>query len=598
METNGTLAAPEEVKKPVHRRRLRGKTVALIAVCAAAALLAAAYIAVCAVAQGEEAVRAGVSVLGVDMGGLSLEEAESLWRRAGKGACRDTVILVMADGQTVGEISLADLAVTVTPEDAGKAAWNVGRSNSFLGGGFAYLKSRAGSHNVIPHLTVNENGFSAALKRLDQLLDCTAVDGSYRLDPEKTDEFYLIKPRDGISIDLDLLASMLENAVTNGDLRTIECVGERLAAKPLDVDALYESLHAEGVNAGYDQETGELTEEKIGVEFDKEQAKALLESAKPGEEIAVPAQLKFPAVTKAALKDVLFRDCLGSYTTVASGSANRRHNVELAAKTVNGTVLNTGERFSYNNAVGDTGKELGYYPAPAYVGGKSVDVYGGGVCQVSSTMYYAVLLSNLKIVERWCHQYAPGYITWGIDATTYYPWVDFVFENDTDYPIKIVTHYDSRDRITVEIYGTKTDDSYVRITNSVLSSTPSYTKYVEDPKLAEGKEEVEQSGYTGYYVRTWRNVYAGDGTLLSSTVEANSDYEMRPTIIRVGPKKQADPTPADPPEPPSGGDETGGGDVGGGDVGGGDIGGDVGGGDAGGGDAGDSGDAGGGDTLE
>jgi len=138
----------------------------------------------------------------------------------------------------------------------------------------------------------------------------------------------------------------------------------------------------------------------------------------------------------------------------------------------------------------------------------------------------------------------------------------------------------------------------VRITNSVLSSTPSYTKYVEDPKLAEGKEEVEQSGYTGYYVRTWRNVYAGDGTLLSSTVEANSDYEMRPTIIRVGPKKQADPTPADPPEPPSGGDETGGGDVGGGDVGGGDIGGDVGGGDAGGGDAGDSGDAGGGDTLE
>ncbi len=591
METNETLAAPEKVKTPVHRRRLRGKTVALIVICAVAVLLAASYIAVCAVALGEETVRPGVSVLGVDMSGLSRDEAESLWRRAGKAACRDTVIPVIADGQTVGEISLAELAVTVTPEDAGKAAWNAGRSGSFLGGGFAYLRSRIASRNVIPHLTVNEAGFSAALERLDQLLDCTAVDGSYRLDPEKTDEFYLIKPRDGISIDLDLLAGMLENAVTNGDLRPIECAGERLAAQALDVDALYETLHAEGVNAGYDQETGELTEEKIGVEFDKEQAKALLADAKPGEEVAVPAQLTFPAVTKESLKGVLFRDCLGSYTTVASGSANRRHNVELAAKTINSTVLNSGERFSYNNAVGDTGKELGYYPAPAYVGGKSVDVYGGGVCQVSSTLYYAVLLSNLKIVERWCHQYAPGYITWGIDATTYYPWVDFVFENDTDYPVKIVTHYDSSNRITVEIYGTKTDDSYVRITNSVLSSTPSYTKYVEDSKLAEGKEEVEQSGYTGYYVRTWRNVYAGDGTLLSSTVEANSDYEMRPTIIRVGPKKQTDPTPSETPEPPPGGDEPGG-DVGGGDEpGGGETGGDTGG-DVGGDTGGGGGDAG------
>ncbi|MBQ9393594.1 MAG: VanW family protein, partial [Oscillospiraceae bacterium] len=195
--------------------------------------------------------------------------------------------------------------------------------------------------------------------------------------------------------------------------------------------------------------------------------------------------------------------------------------------------------------------ELGYYPAPAYVGGKSVDVYGGGVCQVSSTMYYAVLLANLKIVERWCHQFTPAYITWGVDATTYHPWVDFVYENDTDYPIKMLASYnDNTDEVTVSIYGTKVDDTYVRITNSILSSTPSYTEYVEDESLAPGQEDVEQYGYTGYYVRTWRNVYAGDGTLLSSEVEANSDYEMRPTIIHVGPEKKPVPTtPTTPTEP-------------------------------------------------
>ena len=183
-----------------------------------------------------------------------------------------------------------------------------------------------------------------------------------------------------------------------------------------------------------------------------------------------------------------------------------------------------------------TTKENGYYPAPSYVGGKTVDSYGGGVCQVSSTMYYASMLANLKIVTRYNHQYAPTYIKFGCDATTYEGPIDYVFQNNTDYPIKIVISW-SGYNMTVKILGTKVDDTYVKIVSKTLDVYPYKTIYKETSKLAPGKKQVEQTPYTGYYVKTWRNVYSGDGKPISSTLEDISEYDSRDEIILVGKKK-------------------------------------------------------------
>ena len=232
-------------------------------------------------------------------------------------------------------------------------------------------------------------------------------------------------------------------------------------------------------------------------------------------------------------------------------------NVSKAASMINGAVLNTGERFSYNEALGYQSAETGWYPAPGYINGKTVDMYGGGVCQVSSTLYYATLLANLKIVTRYCHQFAPGYITWGCDATVSEGAVDFVFENDRDYPIKIVA-YDYNNYVTVEIYGTKVDDHYVQMVSKTLDVTDYKVVEKKTDKLAAGVRKVEQTPYTGYYVKTWRYVYDGNGNLISSDLEAVSDYEARDEIILVGTKQESkpavkppqEPTPTPDPEPP------------------------------------------------
>ena len=155
---------------------------------------------------------------------------------------------------------------------------------------------------------------------------------------------------------------------------------------------------------------------------------------------------------------------------------------------------------------------------------------------MSSTLYYAVLLSDLDIVLRYCHMFNPGYMPIGCDATVSWGGPDFAFRNSRDYPIKIVTSYnDDTNELTCTIMGTKVDDHYVVMTNAVLASYDYQTVYQESPDVAPGEEVIDQYGHTGYHVRTWRNIYDGDGNLLSSRVEADSHYDVGNKIILVAP---------------------------------------------------------------
>ena len=127
--------------------------------------------------------------------------------------------------------------------------------------------------------------------------------------------------------------------------------------------------------------------------------------------------------------------------------------MKLSASTINGYVLNCGEVFSYNGAVGQRTAARGYQAAPAYVKGETVDEIGGGICQTSSTLYLACLRGNLEITERHAHRYIPAYIAAGMDATVSWGGPDYKFTNNTDYPIKIVTEYQG-DYLTVKLLGT------------------------------------------------------------------------------------------------------------------------------------------------
>ena len=524
---------------PAEKSRSAGKTAGLV-IGIVLGVLVLGYGAACAAAQmvyGHAALP-NTTVLGLDVSGMSAQEAEQLWQEKGAAALESTAIDLTRDGQTVGSVTLAELGVTVKPLYISRAAGCDSASDhplTVVESGWELLRSYLRPTDVTPQLDVDGAKLTDTCDTLADTLDCTLVDGSYRL--EDGQGLYITKPRDGEKLDGGALRTLLEQRLAARDLSPAECVYRERQAAALDVQALHDELEGKTVSAVCDKSTGRPTQSHVGVTFDVAAVQSQLDAAAPGAEFLADAEVQFPAVTTEELETAMFRDVLGTSTTKCAGPWGRHQNIRLAAKAINGNIYNPGEEFWYNAAVGQRTEARGFQPAAAYSGGRTVTSIGGGICQVSSTLYYATLLSDLKIVLRYAHMFDPGYMpVTGCDATVSWGGPDFAFRNDTDYPIKIVTSYnDDTNELTVTIMGTRVNDNYVVMTNQFLSYSEFKVVYKEDESVSPGDQVVDQYGHNGYEVRTYRNVYDGDGKLLRSTVEATSDYDRGDKIILVAP---------------------------------------------------------------
>ena len=240
-----------------------------------------------------------------------------------------------------------------------------------------------------------------------------------------------------------------------------------------------------------------------------------------GDTVTIPATLTQPEMTQEQLQKHLLADKLATKTTSLSGSSsNRITNVKLAAEKINGVILQPGQTFSYNDVVGQRTKANGFKEAGAYSGGQVVQEVGGGICQVSSTLYYCAMVSNLKINTRTCHYFPVSYIEPGMDATVSWGGPEFKFTNNRDYPIEIKASVQNGS-VTVEIWGTDVDGSYVKM---------SYTA-------------------NGLRATTYRTVYDKDGNQISHTLEANSTYHSHDTTPKPTPTPSATPAPTPTPTP-------------------------------------------------
>ena len=524
---------------PAEKSRSAGKTAGLV-VGIVLGVLVLGYGAACAAAQmvyGHAALP-NTTVLGLDVSGMSAQEAEQLWQEKGAAALESTAIDLTRDGRTVGSVTLAELGVTVKPLYISRAAGCDSASDhplTVVESGWELLRSYLRPTDVTPQLDVDGAKLTDTCETLADTLDCTLVDGSYRL--ENGQGLYITKPRDGEKLDGGALRTLLEQRLAARDLSPAECVYRERQAAALDVQALHDELEDKTVSAVCDKSTGRPTQSHVGVTFDVAAVQSQLDAAAPGAEFLADAEVQFPTVTTEELETAMFRDVLGTSTTKCAGPWGRHQNIRLAAKAINGNIYNPGEEFWYNAAVGQRTEARGFQPAAAYSGGRTVTSIGGGICQVSSTLYYATLLSDLKIVLRYAHMFDPGYMpVTGCDATVSWGGPDFAFRNDTDYPIKIVTSYnDDTNELTVTIMGTRVNDNYVVMTNQFLSYSEFKVVYKEDESVSPGDQVVDQYGHNGYEVRTYRNVYDGEGKLLRSTVEATSDYDRGDKIILVAP---------------------------------------------------------------
>ena len=501
------------------------------------AVLLAAYIGLCAYAASRDTFQPNRHLNGIGVGGLTVDQAQE---KLEADLLAQEITLTDPDTGTQAVITVADLGYTAN-EFAGDAQFwmDADRQMGFFRKGWAYIAYATGRCSGGAHWPdMDREALHDTVARLSGELSQEPLDGAWEL---ADDAVLFTKARDGRTLNTDALEAAL------ADVGTYSEAGYQVAfsfttvpAQVLTAREVYEEIAGEMKNAGYDAATDSIIPEQLGAEFDVDAAQKALDAAEPGSTVKVDAVIEYPRVTAEQLKDVLFRDVLGTATTHVSGTAARISNVKLSASSINGTVLNCGDVFSYNETVGQRTAARGYQAAPAYVKGETVDEIGGGICQTSSTLYLACLRSNLAITERYAHRYTPAYIDWGLDATVSWGGPDYKFSNDTDYPVKIVTSY-SGGYLTVKLLGTNVDGTSVKMTTEVLSKTAWETVYEEDDTLPAGTEQVKVTPYGGAKVKSYRNVYDKNGNLISSAFEASSDYKVRNKVIVKGTAPAAEP---------------------------------------------------------
>lgn len=510
--------------------RERGSKAVWIALGLIAALVIGGVAGFCAYTGSYDKVFPGVTLGDRELSGLSQAELRQLLTTENLLAGQVTIT---ADGEELGRRTQQELGAYIDGTAVADAAWSVGREEGAAGwlkNGWTMFCGMVGV-DVSMDLPIyyDDDTLRATASEMAALFDQEQVDGSYEL---TEDGIYATRPAEGRVLDQPGLIRALTDL--DGAAGTVEAPFQTSDGKSLDLEAIARELNAEPSPARYDIETGKVVDGQIGVHLDPQAAQFALDAAAPGETIRLPADVTYPAMTAAELEAVLFRDVLATASTHVGGTSVRRNNVKLAGESCNGVVLNDGDVFDYNQVVGRRTTDRGFGAAPAYVNGETVDTIGGGICQVSSTIYYATLLANLEIVERYAHRYAPSYITWGMDATVSWGGPEFRFRNDTGYPIRLDITYDAKNNIKVEIVGTKTDDTYVKMTYEVLGNTDYEVEYEETDELDWGTQQQKQSPYTGHNVVSYRNIYSGDGKLISHTQEAKSNYKSRNEIILVG----------------------------------------------------------------
>lgn len=444
---------------------------------------------------------------GVSVGGMTEEQVEEAIRASGweERVAEELTVTLPADVSF--KVRYLDAGFRTPVDEAVKAAVEYGHTRNWFKNLYEYAENYLTPAKLETETSVNKDYIRSCIKTASEALTAATQDKGYEIDKDKS-LLRLVKGAGQIHIDedglLDAIVEALENEKKELSYSTLK--GDFISP---DFQALHDKLAAEPKEA-YFTEKFEVVDEIDGCWFEVDEAQKLWNNAKALEVIEIPIKLTYPAVTGDSLRAMLYRDKLGEQTTYFPNSIeNRISNIRTVAEKLNGTILMPGETFSYNDFVGERTREAGFLPAGAYENGQVVEEVGGGICQVSSTLYCATMYAQMDTVARSSHYFRVDYLPLGQDATVSWPKPDFKFKNSREYPVKIIADCSSEDRyITIEIWGTDLDGSYVELRHDT------YTRFDDKyPDVA-----------VGYYVLGYRDVYEADGTLRQTISEPPGDY--------------------------------------------------------------------------
>ena len=485
----------------------------------------------------------GVRMGECDLSGMDRAEARSALEKAYGDSAIDAVIDIQA-GDQLFTLSADECGLVYDIPASIDQAYAYGRQGGFIYRARQYWSTRRDPQQMELVTVLDRNVLQARVDEVAAAVEQPMAPSSYSY---ADGVISLDKGQTGYSLDKEHLYAALDNKLRTADFTPMEAVRKEAHPQALNAAVIAAAVNCDVVQTTLDLEAdptgGTVREGTLGVNVTESALNAAIASANRHE--TVQCTLTQPDYTAAEYKALLFRDVLGQCTTDFNpGNKGRTTNVLLATDFCNGIILMPGQVFSYNDSVGPRTYERGFKDATVYVGNSAEDGVGGGICQVSSTIYYAALRADLKIVERYAHSRMVTYVPLGEDATVAWGSKDFKFENNTPFPMKVVTSHKTN-TLTVKLYGTQTQNKTVKIETTQLSKTPFEVVYELDETLPLGTEEVKSNGYTGYKTESWRVVYI-DGVEVSRTLENKSTYKKYDKVILHNPKPEEPVAPVGP----------------------------------------------------
>lgn len=405
----------------------------------------------------DEKIKKGVLIEGVDISGLSMQEAKNKVQAEFIDKLDDTIYFQYKEN--VYSMALEQIGAKYLLDEAVQEAYNIGRTGSLIERDLLTLKLPKNPVNIELKVTLDEIALHDCILDISAKLPEQVVQPSYYIE----DGNLIItsgkigkaaSDEETRQIVIDALNSKKYNEVYY-DIPTYDKY-----PKDIDVEKIHSEVYKEAKDAYFTVEPRMIYADETGIDFQDsvENVKTQVEAEKK-DEYEVALKYTKAAITVNDIGQDAFPDQLSTFSTRYVNNANRTTNLRLASNKINGIVLMPGEVFSYNTTVGERTIAAGYKNAAIYENGRVVDGLGGGICQVSTTLYNAALYSNLEIVERTNHMFLTTYVDGGRDATVAYGSLDFKFKNNRTYPIKIVSSVENG-ICTVQVYGLRMEDDY------------------------------------------------------------------------------------------------------------------------------------------
>ena len=478
-----------------------------------------------------EKIISGVTIKGVEVSGLTKEEAMAKLETVYSEKINNNIMLQYQDLES--ELNPTLMEVNYGIEKAVNEAYSLGRDGNIFINNYNILGTLIGKRDFNVDMTMNEETTKQTINDIGANLPGIMMESSYSIED---DELIITRGKEGVVISTDTLLSEVKEMLNDihETENVIEIPVETKAPQEIDIDKIHSEVYQEPQDAYYTKDPFTVYPEVEGIDFDVEKAKEII-AAEVKEEYVIDLIVTKPKVTLEDIGTEAFPDRLSTFSTRYDASdKDRTTNLVLACQKLNGKVIMPGETFSYNEALGPRTYAAGYRNGKIYENGQVVDGLGGGICQISSTLYNAALMSDMKIVERRNHQFVTSYVDEGRDATVVYGSTDFRFKNTRTYPVRLVASAKGG-VATVSVYGIKEADREYTYSfrTDIISTIPYTTKYVEDSSLSSGQEVVTQKGTNGLVCKTYMTKML-NGKIVSTELLSTDTYSAMQRIVKRG----------------------------------------------------------------